>query len=187
MERDDRTRKSKTLSYVLRHAPESVGLTLDRGGYVAVDTLLAALSAHGKALTREEVEEIVRLDAKGRYQLAEGRIRAVQGHSTDQVELEFEERSPPPLLFHGTSSAVKAPILKEGLKPQGRHLVHLSAELETAKAVGRRHVKRGEQLVVFGVDTAALGARGTRFFIARNGVWLVESAPGDCLQVIFEG
>lgn len=38
---------SKRLSYVLRYAPDSVGLRLDVAGWVEVDALLAALSRHG--------------------------------------------------------------------------------------------------------------------------------------------
>ena len=34
-------RLSKRVSYVLRHGPESVGLQLDAGGWVAVDDLAA--------------------------------------------------------------------------------------------------------------------------------------------------
>lgn len=40
---------SKSLSYVLRHRPDSIGITLEPGGWIAVDALLAAF-ARGPAL-----------------------------------------------------------------------------------------------------------------------------------------
>ena len=43
---------SKRLSYVLRHAPGSVGLALDDAGWVDVGDLLAALD-----LTRADLDE----------------------------------------------------------------------------------------------------------------------------------
>ena len=42
---------SRRLSYVLRHRPDSIGVTLDAAGWVAVDALLAALARAGMALT----------------------------------------------------------------------------------------------------------------------------------------
>ncbi|MEJ2802347.1 RNA 2'-phosphotransferase [Comamonadaceae bacterium PP-2] len=36
------TETSKFLSYVLRHEPQSVGLSLDTEGWVGVDALIAA-------------------------------------------------------------------------------------------------------------------------------------------------
>lgn len=44
-------RLSRRLSKVLRHAPESIGLTLDAHGWVPVATLLEALSAGGSPVT----------------------------------------------------------------------------------------------------------------------------------------
>ncbi|MCP2257014.1 RNA 2'-phosphotransferase, Tpt1 / KptA family [Streptoalloteichus tenebrarius] len=49
MEKDHLVRVSKQLSQVLRHRPESLGLTLDPAGWVAVDDLLSALARHGRA------------------------------------------------------------------------------------------------------------------------------------------
>lgn len=42
-------RVSKLLSLVLRHQPDRFGVTLQPGGWVQVEELLAALTAHGAA------------------------------------------------------------------------------------------------------------------------------------------
>lgn len=48
-------RASKRLSYVLRHRPDSVGLSLSEHGWVGVDELLAALAASGTSLDRDDL------------------------------------------------------------------------------------------------------------------------------------
>ena len=50
---------SKLLSLVLRHRPELVGITLDEGGWTAVDELLQALARSGRPMTRAELERLV--------------------------------------------------------------------------------------------------------------------------------
>ncbi len=95
------TKHSKFLTLILRHDPSVVGITLDSAGWVGVDTLLAACAAHGRAITRAELEEIVATSDKQRFALDGDRIRANQGHSVP-VELGLEPVAPPAQLFHGT-------------------------------------------------------------------------------------
>jgi putative RNA 2'-phosphotransferase len=52
-------RTSKFLSKVLRHAPESVGLTLDEAGWADVDALLEAARGAGVALDRATLDRVV--------------------------------------------------------------------------------------------------------------------------------
>ncbi|MGY1849775.1 MULTISPECIES: RNA 2'-phosphotransferase [unclassified Blastococcus] len=165
---------SKRLSFVLRHRPESVGITLDPAGWADVDVLLAALH-----LTREQLEHVVAADDKRRYELRGGRIRASQGHSV-AVDLGYADETPPDELFHGTVARFLAAILAEGLRPGRRHAVHLSADVVTARAVGSR---RGAP-VVLRVDAAAMAREGARFSRSANGVWLVAAVPPRYLTVL---
>jgi putative RNA 2'-phosphotransferase len=41
---------SKRLSFVLRHKPEAIGISLESGGWVAVELLLERLNATGAAV-----------------------------------------------------------------------------------------------------------------------------------------
>ena len=177
--RVDAVRVSKRLSYVLRHQPGSVGLVLDDAGWVGVDALLAALAAHGLTLTRAELEHVVATNDKVRFALSDdgARIRASQGHSVG-VELGYLPQPPPAELFHGTTERFLASILREGLRPRGRHAVHLSADVQTARAVGGR---RGRP-VVLRVDAAGLAAEGASFSRSANGVWLVDAVPARYLS-----
>ena len=165
---------SRRLSYVLRHRPDSIGVTLDPGGWVEVDALLAALARHGTAVDRGALEAIVRGSDKQRFALsADGlRIRAQQGHSI-AVDLGHAEATPPALLYHGTVARFVASIQATGLVRGRRHHVHLSATRDAAEQVGRR---RGDP-VILEIRTAEMVAAGHRFWVTPNQVWLTDHVP----------
>ena len=104
--------------------------------------------------------------------MRDGLIRAAQGHSV-RVDLGLEPRQPPPVLYHGTVARFLDSIFADGLRPGRRTHVHLSADEETATAVGAR---RGQPVVLL-VDCAAMSTGGYEFFQASNGVWLTEHVP----------
>lgn len=174
-------RISKFLALVLRHDPARIGLTLDPKGWADVDQLLTAAARGGLAISREELEAVVRDNPKQRFTLdAEAnRIRANQGHSLD-IDLGLVPLEPPAVLYHGTGRVTLAAVLDEGLRPMGRRQVHLSADPDTAVAVGRRH---GPAVVLI-VDSAAMHADGHRFYRSVNGVWLTDQVPSRYLTLI---
>ncbi|HEU4783143.1 MAG TPA: RNA 2'-phosphotransferase [Ktedonobacterales bacterium] len=172
---------SKYLSRHLRHQPEALGLTLEPGGWVAVDTLLAAMAHHGMTVSRAELEEIVARNNKQRFAFdATGkRIRASQGHSV-AVDLDLAPTEPPDTLYHGTGRATVDAILREGLRKMRRQHVHLSDEIATAVNVGSRH---GAPAVLL-VDAAAMARDGYFFYRSENGVWLTEGVPPRYLRLL---
>ncbi len=171
-------RVSKFLSRILRHDPASVGISLDEGGWVAVDTLLAALRAHGHPLSRQELERLVATSDKQRFALdpATDRIRANQGHSIS-VDLGLPPATPPDRLYHGTPVGNVESILADGLRRGARHDVHLSPDVKTARRVGAR---RGRSAVLV-VDARAMHADGLPFSVSANGVWLTPQVPARYL------
>lgn len=171
---------SKFIAYVLRHAPESVGLRLDAEGWADIDELVAGAAAGGRDLARADVVQAVDSGTKKRYELsADGRrIRALQGHSTQQVSRGFEALAPPALLFHGTATRFLDAIRAHGLLPGARQHVHLSADEATAVQVGRRHGKAH----VLVVDAGRMHALGHAFHCAENGVWLTAAVPPEFLS-----
>lgn len=170
--RSEAVRISKRLSFVLRHRPDEAGIELDANGWVDVDELVQALSATGKAVSRDDVEHVVATSEKRRFELVEGRIRAAQGHSV-AVDLDLASLTPPETLFHGTVDRFVPVIAEEGLRPMQRSHVHLSADESTAREVGRR---RGAP-VVLQVRARLMSESGHDFFRAANGVWLTVSVP----------
>ena len=180
------TAVSRVLSKVLRHEPSLIGVRPDMQGWVRLDSLLAGFAAArtrpGAAkrlrtlphVSAAFIEAVVRTSPKQRFELSadRSRIRAVQGHSIE-VELAHPVVAPPAMLFHGTAHSSVEAILREGLVSRARHAVHLSADRETARAVGARH---GSPTVLV-IAAGQMHADGFRFALAPNGVWLVEAVP----------
>ncbi len=172
---------SKFLSLVLRHKPEVIGLKLDENGWARVADLRRSCADYGKSFTFAELEEVVDTNDKKRFSFNETKtkIRANQGHSLE-VEIEFEKRMPPETLYHGTAEKYVGAIFANGLQKMNRHHVHLSADAETARAVGARHGKP----VIFEIKTAGMIAESFEFFVSANGVWLVQEVPPQFLEVL---
>lgn len=91
---------SKYLSYVLHHQPEAIGLTLDREGWADIGLLIICTTKNGKHLDQHLIKSIVENSDKKRFAISEDglRIRAVQGHFSQQVDIEYQET--PPLNFY---------------------------------------------------------------------------------------
>ena len=192
--RSDRIKStSKFISLILRHKPETIGITLDEHGWADVRELIDGISqSEGHTLNMEMLEEIVRTDEKQRYSFNEDHtlIRANQGHSIP-VDVELEEKTPPDILWHGTGEKYVASIDAQGLIPKSRLYVHLSSDKETAKKVGSRHGKcrartasasssrtaHGSGTVIYEIDCRQMTADGYRFFESANHVWLTKEVP----------
>ena len=172
---------SKFLSYILRHHPESIGLTLDNNGWADLDELVNLSLKDGRKITKELVFETVTQNDKKRFALNDDntKIRAVQGHSLE-VDLELEEQIPPEKLFHGTATRFLDSILEKGLIPSGRQYVHLSSDLETAVNVGKRHGKP----VVLEIKAGLMLDEGYKFYLSQNKVWLTNNVPEKYIDVI---
>jgi putative RNA 2'-phosphotransferase len=175
----DVTRASKFLSYVLRHRPDSIGIILDKEGWVAVSDLLAKAAAAGTFLTAGELKRIVDENDKKRFVLNDDstRIRAAQGHSVD-VDLKLPVKAPPPVLYHGTVEKFMGAIRIQGLRPMSRHDVHLSPDRETATRVATR---RGRPVILV-IETYPLVRDGYQFRVSDNGVWLVSKVPANYIK-----
>jgi len=160
-------RTSKLLSYVLRHRPDSVGISLDENGWVDLEVLIQALQSDGKSVSLELIERVVETNDKKRFVIRDGKIRANQGHSID-VELNLPATMPPDCLYHGTSTKNLEPIKASGLVRMNRQHVHLSLDRATALSVGQRHGKP----VVLTVKAKKMFDKGYEFYLSENNVWL---------------
>ena len=165
---------SKYLAKYLRHSPHELGLTLQPGGWVAVDDLLGAAEKHGFPITYDDLAECVETNDKQRFafDVTGEMIRANQGHSV-VVDLQLEERQPPDVLYHGTVERFVTSIEEKGLVRGKRHHVHLSKDVETARKVGSR---RGKP-VILTVDARRMHRDGHKFLLSANGVWLTDAVP----------
>ena len=175
---------SRFMSLILRHKPETIGISLDEHGWANVDELIAGI-AKTHEFNREILEEIVRTDNKQRYSFNEDKtlIRANQGHSIP-VDVELEEVEPPEYLYHGTAEKYRESIDAIGLIPKSRLYVHLSSDIDTAIKVGKRHGVP----IVYRVWSGKMYKDGFKFFNSVNGVWLTKEVPAKYInRDAFEG
>lgn len=166
---------SKFLSYVLRHEPSAIGVTLNHEGWINISTLIAASARHGKLFDHKLIETVVETSDKKRFAISEDGlcIRAIQGHSTSAVNISYLEKIPPQMLYHGTATQFLESIYREGLLPGSRQYVHLSQDEQTALMVGQRHGKP----IALKIRALQMYEQGFKFFQAENGVWLTDKVP----------
>ncbi len=159
-------KKSRKLSYLLRHDPEN--MVMDKNGYVLVSEILKKLN-----ISLFELEEIVDKNDKKRFSFnnSKEKIRASQGHSI-KVDVELKVKIPPKFLYHGTAIRNVKSIRKNGLSKMKRNHVHLSGDYETAVNVAKRYSKT--DIYIFKIDTYPMIVDNIKFYQSENGVWLVE-------------
>jgi putative RNA 2'-phosphotransferase len=172
---------SKFLSYVLRHEPQAIGLTLDREGWADVAALIAGAQQSGWELNEVLLRAVVASSDKKRFAISDDglHIRAVQGHSAESVSITYVEKTPPDVLYHGTATRFLESIMREGLKPGERKYVHLSEDVQTATTVGQRYGKP----VVLKIEALRMHQQGFKFFQAENGVWLAPTVPQQHIHI----
>lgn len=164
---------SKLMAFLLRHDPN---LPRERNGWVQLDVLLEAIRRRRPNVGYEDIAETVEKDEKGRYEMSNGKIRARYGH-TVEVDLELPEGEMD-VLYHGTTPDAVKTILREGIQPMDRRMVHLSATVEEAIEVGKR---RTRSPVVLKIDVQRARELGIKVLKASEKVYLAESIPVACI------
>jgi putative RNA 2'-phosphotransferase len=124
-------------------------------------------------LSEADLAEMIRQSSKQRYEMTDGRIRALYGHSLPG-KLARVAAAPPAELWHGTAPETVAKIRATGLLPMRRQYVHLSIDRETAHAVGRR---KARVPAILRIDAAAAAGAGVAFYAGNDKVWLADRVP----------
>lgn len=170
---------SKKMSYLLRHSVEP--RYVDESGWANVEDIIKELRKREPDFTLGTLELIVAEDEKGRYSFDDShtRIRANQGHSIPNIQVEMSKPEPPEFLYHGTATRFLDSIMNEGLKPMSRQFVHISPDYETAVMVGSRHGKP----VVLEFKAKDFVDDGNELFLSANGVWQAKFVPTKYLSV----
>ena len=171
---------SKRLSGILRHFPEKYGVHLDRHGWASIKEVVDGLK---KDSMFEWVEEwhvigIAMYDEKGRFEIKNDKIRARYGHSI-QVHIEPIDLKVPEILYHGTTAERLKNILKQGLKPMKRVMVHLTNSFDTAVETGKRH---GKNIVVLEISSKCLEEKGYSILHQSKYIYTVEHVPPECIK-----
>ncbi len=163
------------MSLVLRHRPEKIGLKLDENGWADVQELISKMRINFK-----ELEYVVENNDKKRFSFNDDKtkIRANQGHSLKNVDLELKNIQPPNFLFHGTVGKFISAIKDTGLLKMNRQHVHLSKDRETAIKVGSRRGKA----IILSVRAGEMYKKGFEFYCSENGVWLTDHVPSEYID-----
>ncbi|WP_395374719.1 RNA 2'-phosphotransferase [Marinicella sp. W31] len=161
---------SKFLSFILRHRPDDIGLKLDNKGWVFISELIKKAKPE-VLLTKSLIQKIVVESDKQRFKISEDglKIRANQGHSV-KIDLGLKPTIPPAILYHGTATRFLDSIMQKGLTAGQRHHVHLSSDIETARAVGQRYGKPA----ILQINAEQMHNDGYQFFLSDNHVWLTN-------------
>ena len=173
---------SKYLAKYLRHAPHELGLTLQPGGWVPVDDLLAAAQKHGFPISYDELVECVETNDKQRYafDVSGELIRANQGHSVE-VDLQLDEREPPETLYHGTVERFLRVDLERRARP-GQAAPRASVQGRGDRDQGRGEA--GQAGDPQGRCRADAPGRASSSCLSANGVWLTDAVPPGYLSRI---
>jgi len=174
-------RLGRFLTFVLRHHPEKLDLTLDEKGsadFEALATAIRALPGFSR-VTRQQIERmVISGPAASRFEILGDRIRARYGH-TLPTPIEHQPADPPKSLFYGATPAAAITVLTEGLKAAERQQVHLSTDEAAAREFGLR---RCADPVILRINTVGARKTGVKFYPAGPAVWLSDAIPPEFIS-----
>jgi RNA:NAD 2'-phosphotransferase (TPT1/KptA family) len=165
----DHRRLSKAMAYQLRHKGPSNGVPIDEAGFAAMDDLARALNVDSS-----EMLAVAEHPGEPRYEVREARIRALYGHSLEVVIDAAIDVGAPHRLYHGSTWSALDSIVRDGLIPMKRRMVHLTNTAEEAIAVGGR---KGVPLV-FSID------QSNEEEPVADGIWVAAMVPRHRLSII---
>lgn len=167
---DLKVKVSKLISYLLRHDPK--GLHMDAQGFVGLNSLLMKVREHYD-VDEAFIRDVACAGHKTRFQILDGKIRALYGH-TINAEIALSEDRSVEVLYHGTTPEAASTILEAGLRAMKRKWVHLSSTREIAREVGSRRTNNPAILVI---DAEKARKSGIRFYKATDRVYLSKQIP----------
>jgi RNA:NAD 2'-phosphotransferase (TPT1/KptA family) len=165
----DHRRLSKSMAYQLRHNGPSNGLVIDEAGFTELDEL-----AHVLKVESSQLLAVAEHPGEPRFEVRDGRIRALYGHSLDVVVDVGIRVGEPASLYHGSSWSALDAILGDGLTPMQRRMVHLTNNAGEALSVGQR---KGAP-VVLAIDQSSEEEP------VAEGIWVVASVAPERLSVL---
>ncbi|MGO2518970.1 MAG: RNA 2'-phosphotransferase [Microbacterium sp.] len=171
-----RRRISKAMAFHLRHNPLA---PLDREGWIFADDLSALLRNSGLRVDPSTLLAVAGALGESRFQLSHdsNEIRAAYGHSLRLRSASFGAVSPS-VLWHGTALSNLDGVFsaRSGLIAGARRHVHLSADIDQAQHVARRHSNR---TVILQVDAKTVDG----LFAPVEGMWLAPEVPVSSVRL----
>jgi putative RNA 2'-phosphotransferase len=175
------TQLSKFLALILRHKADKFNLKLDEQGFVDVQDVWKIIeNRFGDTFQYDDLLLVVAGDKHGkkRYEIVDGKIRAMFGHSNVR-EIQYPIVTPPQNLYHGTSKDAIKSIRKFGLQAQSRQYVHLTTNLANAKRVAYRHSKH---TIILQIDALTAHHDGVVFHQPETEHFLCQHIPAEYID-----
>lgn len=173
--------KSIKLIKALQHTPEMLELTLDADGCVDVLTVIKKLD-----ITYYELESIIKLDDKQRFELISDKIRASQCNilkinEENFVEFTKDHYNYTGIVYHGISIEILENILENGVFKMNSQFVHCSLDISAARIVCNIH---SENTVILKID---LSRSYSKWLISKNNVILTKHiSPNAIVDIIYK-
>lgn len=111
--------------------------------------------------------------------MANGKIHATYGH-TIPLDLKLDNEDIPPELFYPVDPEEADDILRDGISPTDRNMVHLSLTYRDALRAGAVRMEEPEILVI---DTGVCMEMGSDIGRAAKTVFLCRHVPSDAIDI----
>ncbi len=169
-------RTSRYLCYLLRHKPESIGLSLSATGWADINDITRLTTNF--TLTAQHILNAVEEDERLVINEDKTKVRALQGHSIG-IDLGLAPVNPPEVLYHGTAERFLPSITQKGITKGVRHHVHLTTSLDKAIESGERYGKP----IVLEINVSKMQEENKLFYVTDNQVWLTKHVPYNSLKI----
>lgn len=154
--------------------PDSIGVELQRGGWVGVEALAAGCSNDELVISPDDVRDVRQWNAGPRLEFDEAAARVRVAHRPHALE----PGVPPAKLYLPVSEDDKDHVLSRGLRRSAISWHFLVADLD-AFMVGTM----GGRRLILDVDASRMVSDGIAFYPRPRGVWLVEDVPAHALSL----
>lgn len=165
----DHRRLSKSMSHLLRHHGPKKDVPVDEFGFAVMDDLARALEVDTSSLLA-----VAEHPGEPRFEVRDGFIRALYGHSLNVKIDGVIKVGPPTILFHGSNWGTIDKIIAEGLKPMSRRMVHLTNNASEAISVAER---KGAALLL------SIDYSDNEEPVAE-GIWVAPEVAPERLQIV---
>ena len=181
MSDEEVNRLGRIMAGILRHFPERFELNMDDNGFIDLIEVVDAIRRRRNQfhwLRQHHIHALVDTDAKGRYQIEGGMIRATYGHSID-LDLDLPMDDIPDELYYPATIEEMELLIEAGLKPSDRKEVHLSKTPENALEAGRHRASRP---FIIAIDAISAIADGFLIKQAGTTVYTTKEIPDKYLS-----
>jgi putative RNA 2'-phosphotransferase len=173
----------RIMAGILRHFPERFNLDMDEEGFVDIYKLVNAVKRKRgdrmRWLRPTHIIGLAETDPKGRYQVENNHVRATYGHSRP-LKMSLPTDNIPEKLYYPVQESEVEGIMKEGILPHGRMMVHLSKTYWDAFEAGAHQETPRPRILRIDAESA----QNNGIIIQRAGktVFTVEEVPPDFIS-----